>query len=213
MQETHRKTARVHLPPSCVFWNNIGIPLYPKASRPPTRCAGALPPSCMNASAAPSVRPLDRGGSAGTGYKHPFRRALGCGSWCFGKRFYRDELGIDSQVLWLPDTFGYSAVLPRSFWQAAAFRYLVPRKFSGAITKATRFPIITLVEGHGRRSQVINLSALPATPTGPIRRVCGVWKKRVQKAASGRFPDPLRLRRRRRRPCRDHVSMPCGARP
>ena len=32
----------------------------------------------------------------------------------FGKRFYRDELGIDSQVLWLPDTFGYSAVLPQS---------------------------------------------------------------------------------------------------
>ena len=31
----------------------------------------------------------------------------------FGKRFYRDELGIDSQVLWLPDTFGYSAVLPQ----------------------------------------------------------------------------------------------------
>lgn len=31
----------------------------------------------------------------------------------FGKRFFRDELGIDPRVLWLPDVFGYSAALPQ----------------------------------------------------------------------------------------------------
>jgi alpha-mannosidase len=30
-----------------------------------------------------------------------------------GKNFYRDEFGIDSNVLWLPDVFGYSAALPQ----------------------------------------------------------------------------------------------------
>ncbi|MBO4377836.1 MAG: alpha-mannosidase, partial [Clostridia bacterium] len=30
-----------------------------------------------------------------------------------GKRFFKDELGVDSKVLWLPDTFGYSAALPQ----------------------------------------------------------------------------------------------------
>jgi len=30
-----------------------------------------------------------------------------------GKRFFRDELGVDSEVLWLPDVFGYSASLPQ----------------------------------------------------------------------------------------------------
>ncbi len=30
-----------------------------------------------------------------------------------GKRFYRDEFGIDVKNLWLPDVFGYSAALPQ----------------------------------------------------------------------------------------------------
>ena len=31
----------------------------------------------------------------------------------YGKRFMRDEFGVDSKVLWLPDVFGYSAALPQ----------------------------------------------------------------------------------------------------
>ena len=30
-----------------------------------------------------------------------------------GKRFFRDEFGIESHVLWLPDVFGYSAAMPQ----------------------------------------------------------------------------------------------------
>ncbi len=31
----------------------------------------------------------------------------------YGKRFFKDEFGFDSKVLWLPDVFGYSAALPQ----------------------------------------------------------------------------------------------------
>lgn len=31
----------------------------------------------------------------------------------FGKRFFREEFGVESRVLWLPDVFGYSAALPQ----------------------------------------------------------------------------------------------------
>ncbi len=31
----------------------------------------------------------------------------------WGKRWYRKELGIDSRVAWMPDTFGFSAALPQ----------------------------------------------------------------------------------------------------
>ena len=31
----------------------------------------------------------------------------------YGKRYFREVLGVDSQVVWLPDTFGYSAALPQ----------------------------------------------------------------------------------------------------
>ncbi|MDH3705157.1 MAG: glycosyl hydrolase-related protein [Acidimicrobiia bacterium] len=35
-----------------------------------------------------------------------------------GKRFFRDELGVDTPGVWLPDTFGYSAALPQILAQA-----------------------------------------------------------------------------------------------
>lgn len=31
----------------------------------------------------------------------------------YGKRFFKDEYGVDSRLLWLPDVFGYSAALPQ----------------------------------------------------------------------------------------------------
>ena len=31
----------------------------------------------------------------------------------YGKRFFRQEFGMDSHVLWLPDTFGFNAALPQ----------------------------------------------------------------------------------------------------
>ncbi|NLW73864.1 MAG: alpha-mannosidase [Clostridiales bacterium] len=31
----------------------------------------------------------------------------------YGKRFFREEFGVESRVLWLPDAFGYSAALPQ----------------------------------------------------------------------------------------------------
>lgn len=31
----------------------------------------------------------------------------------FGKRFMKEEFGVDSHILWLPDVFGYSAALPQ----------------------------------------------------------------------------------------------------
>ena len=31
----------------------------------------------------------------------------------YGKRFFRDEFGVDNRILWLPDVFGYSAALPQ----------------------------------------------------------------------------------------------------
>lgn len=31
----------------------------------------------------------------------------------FGKRFFKQEFGVDNKVLWLPDVFGYSAALPQ----------------------------------------------------------------------------------------------------
>ncbi|MBA3826552.1 MAG: alpha-mannosidase, partial [Ktedonobacterales bacterium] len=44
-----------------------------------------------------------------------------------GKRFFRDEFGIDSRVLWLPDVFGYSAALPQLMKEAGVDYFLTTK--------------------------------------------------------------------------------------
>ena len=33
----------------------------------------------------------------------------------FGKRFFKEEFGVDNKILWLPDVFGYSAAMPQNW--------------------------------------------------------------------------------------------------
>ena len=47
----------------------------------------------------------------------------------FGKRFFREEFGVDVDNLWLPDVFGYSAALPQLLKQAGV-DYFVTQKIS-----------------------------------------------------------------------------------
>jgi alpha-mannosidase len=46
-----------------------------------------------------------------------------------GKRFFLDELGIDTQEVWLPDSFGYSAALPQLV-RLSGSRWFLTQKIS-----------------------------------------------------------------------------------
>ena len=46
-----------------------------------------------------------------------------------GKAFFRDELGVDSKILWLPDVFGYSAAMPQIL-QKCGVPYFMTTKIS-----------------------------------------------------------------------------------
>lgn len=47
----------------------------------------------------------------------------------YGKRFYLDELGIETEDVWLPDVFGYSAALPQ-IMRRAGIRWFLTQKLS-----------------------------------------------------------------------------------
>ncbi|GAA1441770.1 alpha-mannosidase [Nocardiopsis tropica] len=53
----------------------------------------------------------------------------------FGKRFFRDELGVDTQEVWLPDSFGYSAALPQLV-RLSGSRWFLTQKISWSQTNA-----------------------------------------------------------------------------
>lgn len=46
-----------------------------------------------------------------------------------GKRFFRDEFGVDCKILWLPDVFGYSGALPQ-IMKKAGIDYFMTTKLS-----------------------------------------------------------------------------------
>ena len=58
----------------------------------------------------------------------------------YGKRFFRKEFGLDMQVGFLPDVFGYSAVLPQLFVKAGV-PYFTTNKLS--MNDTNRFPRYT----------------------------------------------------------------------
>ncbi|WP_269855098.1 alpha-mannosidase [Streptomyces sp. RPT161] len=54
-----------------------------------------------------------------------------------GKRFFLEEFGVETEEVWLPDTFGYSAALPQIVRQAGA-RWFLTQKISWSRTN--KFP-------------------------------------------------------------------------
>ncbi len=46
-----------------------------------------------------------------------------------GKRFFRDEFGVDNKIMWLPDVFGYSAAIPQLI-KKSGMEYFMTTKIS-----------------------------------------------------------------------------------
>lgn len=45
----------------------------------------------------------------------------------YGKRFMKEEFGVDSRILWLPDVFGYSAALPQILKKSGVDRFFTSK--------------------------------------------------------------------------------------
>ncbi|MBE6827479.1 MAG: alpha-mannosidase [Ruminococcaceae bacterium] len=45
----------------------------------------------------------------------------------YGKRFFKEEFGVDSKVLWLPDVFGYSAALPQILRKSGVDKFITSK--------------------------------------------------------------------------------------
>lgn len=122
-----------------------------------------------------------------------------------GKRFYKEEFGVDSRLLWLPDTFGYSAVLPQLL-AGCGVKYLVTQKIFWSYNEGDPFPYHYFNWKGMDGSEVVSFLPTSYTYRTDPKELCGVWKNRVQKRHLEDFLIPFGYGDGGGGPCRDHVE-------
>lgn len=74
----------------------------------------------------------------------------------YGKKFFKDEFGIESEILWLPDVFGYSGALPQ-IMKECGIKYFMTTKL--AWNQIDKFPHDTFmwkgIDGTGILTHLI----------------------------------------------------------
>ncbi|HPD15232.1 MAG TPA: glycoside hydrolase family 38 C-terminal domain-containing protein [Planctomycetota bacterium] len=97
-----------------------------------------------------------------------------------GKRFYRDEFGVDCELMWLPDVFGYSGAMPQ-IMAGCGIKYFSTQKIFWNYNGGDPFPYNTFwwegIDGTRVLSHFHNDYNSQTNPATLIQR----WKERVQK--------------------------------
>lgn len=107
-----------------------------------------------------------------------------------GKRFYKEEFGVDCQLLWLPDTFGYSAVLPQLL-KAAGVKYLTTQKIFWSYNGGDRFPYHYFTWEGMDGTSITSFLHMDYTSRTDAATVVERWRDRVQKRGITRFLLPF----------------------
>lgn len=123
----------------------------------------------------------------------------------YGKRFFEDEFGIKSRLLWLPDSFGYSGALPQIL-KKSGVEYLVTQKIFWSYNEGEKFPYHYF---HWRGIDGTEITSFLPTSynynTNP-EVMNNVWKERVQAHHLENFLIPYGYGDGGGGPTRDHIE-------
>lgn len=97
-----------------------------------------------------------------------------------GMRFYKEEFDVDCEILWLPDTFGYSAVLPQIL-AGCGIKYLFTQKIFWSYNEGDKFPYHYFTWKGMDGSGITSFLATSYTYNTNPRQLIEVWNNRIQK--------------------------------
>ena len=123
-----------------------------------------------------------------------------------GKRFYQEEFGVDCQLLWLPDTFGYSAVLPQIL-RGCGVKYLTTQKIFWTYNGSDPFPYHYFTWQGMDGSEVTSFLHMDYTSRTDPETTVNRWRNRVQKRDMSRFLLPFGYGDGGGGPTRDHIEF------
>jgi alpha-mannosidase len=97
-----------------------------------------------------------------------------------GKRYFKEEFGVDNEMMWLPDVFGYSGALPQ-LMAGCGIKYFSTQKIFWTYNGGDPFPQNTFwwegIDGTRVLAHIHNDYNSETTPTMLVQR----WNERVQK--------------------------------
>ena len=123
----------------------------------------------------------------------------------YGKRYYKEVLGVNPEVLWLPDTFGYSGALPQIL-NHFGVKYLVTQKVFWSYNSSEAFPYHYFAwEGldGSKITTFLPTSYLYRTSPASSNKI---WKNRSQMRDLEGFLYPFGYGDGGGGPCRDHIE-------
>jgi len=123
-----------------------------------------------------------------------------------GKRFFKEELGTESELLWLPDCFGYSAALPQ-IMRGCGLKYFSTAKIFWNYHGGDPFPLNTFwwvgLDGSEVLVHLCNDYNSHTSPASAIQR----WNERVQKDGISTRLFPFGFGDGGGGPMRDHLEF------
>lgn len=124
----------------------------------------------------------------------------------YGKRFMREEFGVDSKVAWLPDVFGYSGAFPQ-IMKGCGVKYFSTHKIFWNYHGGTTFPYDTFVwEGIDGTTVLAHLHRDYNAQTGPSHLI-ERWNKALRKDETDLFLYPFGWGDGGGGPTRDHLEF------
>lgn len=123
----------------------------------------------------------------------------------YGKAYFRKEFGVNSEILWLPDSFGYSGALPQLL-KDAGVKYLVTQKIFWSYNEGEEFPYHYFnwkgIDGTTVTAFLPTSYNYQTTP----EEIENVWKSRRQKRNLDSFLLPFGYGDGGGGPTRDHIE-------
>ncbi|HIU32093.1 MAG TPA: alpha-mannosidase [Candidatus Caccousia avistercoris] len=123
-----------------------------------------------------------------------------------GMRYFREELGVNCEILWLPDTFGYTAALPQIL-KSCGIKYLVTQKIFWSYNGGDQFPYHYFTWRGMDGSEIVSYLPTSYTYTTNPQQLIHVWENRVQKDGLDKFLLPYGYGDGGGGPSRDYVEF------
>ena len=124
----------------------------------------------------------------------------------YGKAYYKKMFAVDSRMLWLPDTFGYTAALPQIL-KKCGVDYLVTQKIFWSYNEGEQFPYHYFTWRGMDGSEIDAFLPTNYTYYTSPEEMNTVWKNRVQKRSLDTFLIPFGYGDGGGGPTRDHIEF------